>query len=295
MSSPRPRRRPRGAISSLGVLLPWTAAGRIYGPYGVSEAIERFRRGEFDAEVEVEPVDQLPVRVVLDPLLRILVPVRAWVGLGVIVFVVKAVAEPDLGGRVKDAWVHGATTMVLGPFGVFLGVVVLLVVGRRQFRATLRSMRRPLAIAGLTVLVSVSIFGLQLPVIRQAVQRGLENAAAGAAGLLGPLWWLLALAAGPWLFLFGVCAVYLMHRNGFSKHSHPYLRPIVASWLACMVAAVELTEGRREGLTDTAFVSATLAGPVVVIVLSIVEAARLHRLGVTVGGPPPVAHRTGGR
>ena len=55
-----------------------------------------------------------------------------------------------------------------------------------------------------------------------------------------------------------------------------------------MVAAVELTEGRREGLTDTAFVSATVAGPVVVIVLSIVEAVRLHRLGVTVCGPPPV-------
>ena len=274
--------------------MPWTVAGRIYGPYGVSAAVERFRRGEFDAEVEVEPVDHLAVRIVLDPLLRVLVPVRAWVGLGVIVFVVKAVAEPDLGGRVEDVWVHGLVTMVLGPFGVFLGVVVLLVVGRRQWRATFRRTRRSLGIAALTVLVSVGVFGLQLPVIRQAVQRGLDSVTSGASGLLGPVWWLLALFAAPWLFVFGVCAVYLMHRNGFSKHSHPYLRPIVASWLACVVAAVEATEGRREVLTDTAFFSATAAGPVVVIVLSILEVRRLRRLGVTVGEPPSTLSATPG-
>ena len=133
-----------------------------------------------------------------------------------IVFVVKALAEPDLGGRVKDAWVHGATTMVLGPFGVFLGVVVLLVVGRRRLRARSGACGGRSRSRVSPSWVSVSIFGLLLPVIRQAVQRGLD--------------------------------------------------------------------------TDTALVSATLAGPVVVIVLSVVEAIRLHRLGVTVGGPPPVAN-----
>ena len=50
------------------------------------------------------------------------------------------------------------------------------------------------------------------------------------SGVLGSL-------VGAWLFVFGVCVVYLVYRNGFSTHSHPYLRPIVTSYLSCMMAA----------------------------------------------------------
>lgn len=262
------------------ILLPWRAASTIYGPYGVAAMREAFRQGKFGAEAEVAVDDQLAFRVVLDPLPRALVPVRAWLGLGVIIFAMKVIADPDLAGRIEDIWYHGAITMVLGPFGVLLGIAFLLVLaGRGHRRAALRRTRRSTGIAMLTVLLSVGVFGLQLPVLRQSVETVMD----AVTGSLGAVWGLVSLVVGPWLFVFGVCSVYLMHRNGFSTHSHPYLRPIVASWLSFMVAAVELSVGSRTGLTDTRFVAATLAGPVLVVALSAGEAFRLHRLGVTLG------------
>jgi len=93
-------------------------------------------------------------------------------------------------------------------------------------------------------------------------------------------------AVGMWLVVFGVCAGYLMHRNGFSAHSHPYLRPIVTSYLSCMVAAAELVNGDRTEFVGSGPTVAALAGPVVVIALSVVEVVRLRRLGVTLGDQP---------
>jgi hypothetical protein len=50
---------------------------------------------------------------------------------------------------------------------------------------------------------------------------------------------------GLWLLIFGVCGVYLMHRNGFSVNSHPLLRPIVTVWLSWTVAATQFTIGNK--------------------------------------------------
>jgi hypothetical protein len=252
-------------------LLPWRLARVIYGPYGASELAAKLRQGEFGVEAPVQLADELAVRIGLDPLLRVLVPVRAWVGLGVVVLAVKVLSEPDPLDRAWDAMLHGAITMVLGPYGVLLGIAALLVVVRRQRRLLVR----PALIAGVTVLVSVGVFGLQLPGIRQYVERFLAGPreVAGSAA-----WGLLGLVGAPWLFVFGFCAVYLMHRNGFSTHSHPYLRPIVSAWLAAAVAAVELATAGRAGVPDTGFVAATLAGPVAAIGLGVVEVLRLNRL-----------------
>ncbi len=180
--------------------------------------------------------------------------------------------------------------MVLGPFGVVLAAVALVTTaGRGRRRSMARRMVRPGVIAALTVLLSVGIFGLQLPGVRQAVGRLLG--AASPAQLVGHLpWplellaWLAGLVIGPWLLVFGVCAVYLMHRNGFNS-DEPLLRPIVTVWLAWMVAAVQFAVGNTAGLSTVSFYEAVLAGPVLVTVLSVVEFVRLRTLGITARAP----------
>jgi hypothetical protein len=247
------------------VLLPWVAARWLYGPYGAALP-RRWREGDFGAEFE-PTVGGVPVPVKLDPVLRVLVPVRAWLGLGVLVLLVKIAANPDPGDRAVDVWYHGAITMVLGPYGVFLAIGVLWLLAGRGGRVGL--------VAAVSVLVSVGVFGLQIAPVRRAVQGVLDDVTSGG----GPLVGLLGAVAGPWLVVFGICAVFLMHRNGFSAGADPYLRPLVTSWLACTVAAAELTIARRDGVPDGRFVLATLAGPVLVVLLGLVEVLRLRRAG----------------
>jgi hypothetical protein len=242
-------------------LLPWGAARQLYGPYTA------FRQGEFGTQ--------------LDPVLRILVPVRLWFGLGVVVVLAKLLTDPSLNQTVQDVFSHGVITMVLGPFGVALGAVaVVAVAGRGRRGAAARSVVRPSLIAAGTVLLSVSVFGLQLPGVRQAVQGLLDRSQSAAPTVLASM---VGLVLGPWLLVFGVCAVYLMHRNGFSAGiRNPLLRPIVASWLALTVAAVQLTVDERAGLSRGAFVASVLAGPVMAIGLSVVEFRRTRSASPTV-------------
>jgi hypothetical protein len=257
--------------------LPWVAARSLYGPYTA------FRRGEFGAEARLELVPGTSVRIGLDPLLRILVPVRLWFSLGVVVVLVKLWTNRDLNETIQDVFAHGVVTMVLGPFGVALGAVaIVLTAGRGRRAAATRQLVRPAVIAAVTMLLSVGVFGLQLQGIRQPVQRLLEQS---QALVPAPLLSLLGLIVGPWLLVFGVCAVFLMHRNGFATgDQHPLLRPIVTVWLALMVAAVQFTVGDRDGVSGPVFVAGVLSGPLLVIGLSLIEVIRLRRL---VAGPTP--------
>ena len=256
-------------------LLPWWAARYLYGPYGISD----WRRGMFGATV-----DAVPAAVPVDWLLRLLVPVRAWLGLGLVIFIVKCLASPDLSQRVEDAALHGAITMVLGPYGVFVGAtIVLLIAGWRRRRDVLRGLTRPVVVALFTILMSVGIFGLQVARVRQFIQGGIDTVTLWTLDLPLPVdvaLGMLKLVAVPWLFVFGVCAVYLMHRNGFGHRSHPLLRPFVAVWLAAAVALVEVVSNDHAGLSPLVFWLATLAGPSLTALLGVVEVTWLHRLGL---------------
>jgi hypothetical protein len=282
---PAPTGRRRG--SWVTPIYPWVVAGRIYGPYGVSALKAKFKKGEFDAQARINLADGVVMRVSLDPLLRILVPVRLWLSLGVIIVLVKLLSRPDLASTIQDVATHGLITMVVGPYGVLIGVVVLIVAAGRGQRPTMvRQMMRPALIAVLTVLVSVGIFGLQLPMVRQAIG-GAMNALSPAqllARLTLPLQIVLPLLSsvvGLWLLIFGVCGVYLMHRNGFSVNSHPLLRPIVTVWLSWTIAATQFTIGDKAGLAHAVFIAAVVSGPALVTLIGVVETIRLRRLGVS--------------
>ena len=169
-------------------LLPWVAARHLYGRYTA------FRQGEFGAEGHIDVGSGVSIRVELDPLLRILVPIRLWCGLGVIVVLVKLIADPDLNQTIQDVFRHGVITMVLGPFGVGLGALAIVVLAGRGQRATAaRGLVRPVVIAAVTVLMSVSVFGLQLPGVRQTTQELLEQ---GQSFVPAALAWVLGLVLG---------------------------------------------------------------------------------------------------
>jgi hypothetical protein len=258
------------------VLTPWGAAGRLYGSYGVSD----WRSGEFGAEVGAVPVDGV---------LRVLVPVRAWFGLGLVIFLAKLAAEPDIGVWIDDSLKHSAITLVLGPYGLLIGAaLVVALAGRGRRAATARGVLRPVAVALFTIVMSVAVFGMQLPRQRELVTHWLSVLRDGAAELPALVRFGLSFAGlftGPWLFVFGLCSVYLMHRNGFSHRSHPLLRPFVAVWLACAVALVEGTFGDRAGLGAVVFWIAVVAGPILTLLLGAVEVMLLRRLGLLGGRP----------
>lgn len=252
-----------------GWLVPWRAAAAVWGPYGVRGLRQRFRQGEFGADD-------------LDPLLRYLVPIRLWLSLGVIVWAVKVVTGPNPVDAFENAAIHGVITMILGPWGVLLGVFVLAVAARLHPSA-LRWLIRPTLVAVVTIIVAGVAFGLQISVVRQAMPQNLSPSTL-LASLPLPLQFAAGLAGSLlsfWLGIFGVCGVYLMHRNGFSFHSHPYLRPIVATWLSLCIAAVELQIDEHPGLDPTWFLVSVLAGPLAVAALSIVELIRLKHLGLS--------------
>jgi hypothetical protein len=137
-------------------------------------------------------------------------------------------------------------------------------------------------VALFTILMSVGIFGLQVARVRHFIQGGIDAVTLWASNLPLPVdiaLGMLKLIAVPWLFVFGVCAVNLMHRNGFGHRSHPLLRPFVAVWLAAAVALVEVASKDHAGLSPFVFWLATLAGPGLTALLGMVEVAWLHRIG----------------
>lgn len=173
----------------------------------------------------------------------------------------------------------GAVTMVVGPFGVLLAVGGLVATAGGAERVTaMRQLLRPVLVALITLVVSVGIFGLQLPGVRRAVQALIDPVVEAATRF--PF----ALSTGfmgIWLFIFGLCAVYLMHRNAFTASGGGLLDPLVSIWLAWTVAGVEIAMCDSDRMPGGTFAVLALASATAATVLSIALLIRLHRRGVT--------------
>jgi hypothetical protein len=251
----------------LGWLTPWGAAGRLYGHYGLPDG----DLGDLDAVVS--PLGR--VLSWLEPVLKVALTVRTWLTLNIIALVVQ-IGSDGLGEFLQTLYQGAAITMVVGPFGVLLAVSALAIAAGRGVRTTaIRQLTRPVLLALLTLFVSVGIFGLQLPGVRQAL-RGLIEPITEAANefplsMIAPL-------LGIWLLIFGVCALYLIHHHTFGGRGNSLLDPLVSIWLAWTVGAVEITMLRSE---QPSFVTATVLSATLATLISIVELVVLHRSGTT--------------
>lgn len=247
--------------------MPWSAAGRLYGRYGLP-----------DGDLAVLGGSELSR---LGPVLAAMLSARAWLTLNVVALVVQLVVDgaDDL---LMSIYQGGAVTMVVGPFGVLLGVGGLIAVARGTGRlAALRQLTRPALIALITFVVSVGVFGLQLPGVRQALE-GLIDPVVEFAGrfplsLITPL-------LGAWILVFGVCAVYLIHRHGFSSRGVGggcLLDPLVSIWLAWTVAAVEIANYDSVDLPASTFTALTIGSATAATLISAGQLVALHRRGIT--------------
>lgn len=263
----------------MNLLLPWGAARRIYGPYGLPHGDLAALGGHALSR--------------LGPVLEAVLTARAWLTLNVVALVVQLVVD-GIDDVAVSVFQGGAVTMVVGPFGLLLGVGVLVAVARGAQRwAALRQLVRPVWVAVVTFLVSVGIFGLQLPVVRQHL-----------AGLIDPVVELttrfplsvIAPLLGIWLFVFGLCAVYLIHHHAFSSAKTGggrLLDPLVSIWLAWTVAGVEINMYDAGDLSPRTFTTLTLASATAATAISVWELVVLHRRGITFrGGPWPTQPST---
>lgn len=256
----------------MNLLLPWGAARRIYGNYGLPHGDLAALGGHALSR--------------LGPVLEAVLTARAWLTLNVVALVAQLVAD-GVDDVVVSVYQGGAVTMVVGPFGLLLGVGVLVAVARGAQRwAALRQLARPIWVAAVTLLVSVGIFGLQLPVIRRQLT-GLINPVV-ELGHQFPLS-VIAPLLGSWLFVFGLCAVYLIHHHAFSSTKTGggrLLDPLVSIWLAWTVAGVEISMYDTGNLSPGTFTTLTIASATAATAISVWELVILHRRGVTFRGGP---------
>src|SRR6185503_18695701 len=109
--------------------------------------------------------------------------------------------------------------------------------------------------------VSVGIFGLQLPGVRQAVQSLIDPVKEIATRFPFALF---TGFMGIWMLVFGLCAVYLIHRNAFSGTGGAHLLdPLVSIWLAWTVAAVEISMYDSDDVPGSTFTTLTIASATV--------------------------------
>lgn len=141
-----------------------------------------------------------------------------------------------------------------------------------------RQLTRPVVIALVTFLVSVGVFGLQIGVVRRAVRSLIDPVV--ELGRTFPFSVLAALLGG-WLFVFGLCAVYLIHLHGFSGRYQGLLDPLVSVWLAWTVAAVEIAGYRPGDLSAGTFTALTVASATAATSISAWQLVALRRKGIT--------------
>lgn len=256
---------PRG--SRLWLLAPWSAAGRLYGRYGLPAG-----------DLAVLGGSELSR---LGPVLEMMLTARAWLTLNVVALVVQLVVD-GVDDVVVSIYQGGAVTMVVGPFGVLLAVGVLVAVAHgTQRRTAVRQLTRPVLTALTTFLISVGIFGLQLPGIRQALEALIDPVVEVATQF--PFSLITPLLEG-WLLVFGVCTVYLIHRHAFSGRNTgggSPLDPLVSVWLAWTVAGVEITMYDSGDLPGSTFTALTIGSAVAATMISVGELFALHRRGIT--------------
>jgi hypothetical protein len=244
--------------------MPWRAAARLYGPFGLPEA---------DLAAPVGRVLSW-----LAPLLPAMLMARTWLTLNVVALIIQ-LASDGFGPFVTTLYQGGAITMVVGPFGVLLAVAGLTAAAAPGHRRTaIRQLARPVALAAITLIVSVAVFGLQLPGVRQALQGLIEPIRQAATE---PPLSLAAPVVAAWLLVFGLCALYLIHHHTFGGQGHTLLDPLVSIWLTWTVGAVEIAMLDPNHTAHTPFITATLTGASLATLISAAELATLHRGGTT--------------
>ncbi|OLF12617.1 hypothetical protein [Actinophytocola xanthii] len=252
---------------------PWGAARRIYGRYGPP-------LGDLAALDELAaPVGSVLSR--LGPVLEALLTVRVWLTLNVVALIAQLVQD-GADAVVITVYQTGMVTMVVGPFGLLLAVAVLVAVARTRLTAA-RQLLRPVLLALVTFLVSVGVFGTQLPGVRQELE-GLiapvvELARQPPLSVVAPL-------LGAWLLLFGLCSVYLIHHHAFGGDGRRLLDALVSVWLAWVVGVVEIANYPGGDLSTRAFVWLTVGSASVATLISVVELVSLRRSGVTFRNGP---------
>jgi hypothetical protein len=244
---------------------PWGAAARVYGRYGLPEGDLAVLGGGVLSQ--------------LGPVLEVVLHARAWLTLNLVALVVQLVVDgaDDVVGSI---YTGGLVTMVVGPFGVVLTVAVLVAVARAR-RVALRRLARPAVTAVLTLLLSVGVFGIQLPGVRQELESVLAPVV--ALGDDFPLS-MIAPLLGLWLFVFGVCAVYLIHVHAFrvgGTGGERLLDPLVSVWLAWTVAIGEIANYDAGDLSSRTFTVLTIASAAAATAISAGELVVLHRRGIT--------------
>ncbi len=253
-----------------GRLTPWATAGRLYGQYGLPKA----DLGALDAVAA--PAGRVLAR--LESALPALLTVRTWLTLNVIAVVAQLTSE-GFGPFVATMYQGGAVTMVVGPVGLLVAVAALVLVAQRGRRGTaIRQLTRPVVLAGITLLVSVGIFGLQVRGVRQAL-RGLIEPVRQA--VTDPPLSVLAGLIGVWLLVFGVCALYLIHHHSFCGQGNSLLDPLVSVWLAWTVGAVEIVMLADDQVGRGSFVTVTVVSATTATLISAGELIALHRKGTT--------------
>lgn len=251
-------------------MTPWVAAGRLYGHYGLPKA----ELGVLDAVAA--PAGR--VLAWLELALPALLAARTWLTLNVIALVVQLTSE-GFGPFVATMYQGGAVTMVVGPFGLLLAVTALVLAAQRGRRGTaIRQLTRPVVLAGITLLVSVAIFGLQVQGVRQALQGLIEPVRRAATE---PPLSVLAALIGVWLLVFGVCALYLIHHHSFCGQGNSLLDPLVSVWLAWTVGAVEIVMLTDDQTDRGSFVTVTVLSSTTATLISAGQLVALHRKGMT--------------
>jgi len=244
---------------------PWGAAARVYGRYGLPEGDLAVLGGSVLSR--------------LGPLLEVVLHARAWLTLNVVALVVQLVVD-GADDVVSSVYTGGLVTMVVGPFGVVLTVAGLVMVARAR-RVALRRLTRPAVTALLTLLVSVGAFGIQLPGVRQKLESLIDPVV--ALGDQFPLS-MIAPLLGLWLFVFAVCAVYLIHVHAFRVGGNGGVRlldPFVSVWLAWTVAIVEIVNYGAGDLSSQTFTMLTIGSATAATMISLGQLIILHRHGIT--------------
>jgi hypothetical protein len=212
----------------------------------------------------------------LGPVLEAALTVRVWLTLNVVALFAQ-LFQDGADAVVITVYQTGMITMVVGPFGLLLAVGVLVAIARTRLVAA-RQLLRPVVLALVTLLVSVGIFGVQVPGVRQKLAGVIEPVVALAdqppLSVVAPL-------LGAWLLVFGLCSVYLIHHHAFGGDGRRLLEALVSVWLAWVVGLVEIVNYPGGELSTSAFVWLTVGSAGAATLISVGEVVSLRRRGMT--------------
>ncbi|MFE6866378.1 hypothetical protein ACFVFS_07460 [Kitasatospora sp. NPDC057692] len=258
--SPPPRERHEVVLD---VLLPWRLAGRVYGPYRMMRLTASGVTAVVGAEFlgpAVQPIATRAAAETLDPVVERLLTLRALLGLGIVLYLVRAVTGTWTTGDLLTELigVDSVVMLLTGPIALVLGCVPLLLLAYPGTRRRVgRLIVRPLLVGLFTAVVFVVM---------------MRSAFFPLAGLLML-----------WLAPFNLCVLYLVHRNSFAVRAHPLVRPLVAVPLVWLTALGHVLFVDTKGAsTHGPALVALLAGPIGVTVTAVVEIVllrRRHRVG----------------